>query len=51
MHPIRMVDLHTQYEKIKPEVDAAIARVLESTAFIKGPEVEQFEQDSSEGIH
>ncbi|MFN5170121.1 MAG: DegT/DnrJ/EryC1/StrS family aminotransferase [Cyclobacteriaceae bacterium] len=45
MHPIRMVDLHTQYEKIKPEVDAAIARVLESTAFIKGPEVEQFEQE------
>jgi len=40
-----MVDLHTQYERIKAEVDAAMARVLESTAFIKGPEVEQFEQE------
>lgn len=45
MQPIRMVDLHTQYERIKAEVDAAMARVLESTAFIKGPEVEQFEQE------
>lgn len=45
MQPIRMADLHTQYERIKTEVDAAMARVLESTAFIKGPEVEQFEQE------
>ncbi len=37
-----MVDLHTQYLRIKAEVDAAIERVLISTAFIQGPEVNQF---------
>ncbi len=39
-----MVDLKGQYLKIKPEIDAAIAGVIESTAFIKGPAVKQFEQ-------
>ena len=38
-----MVDLKTQYHRIKPEVDAAIAEVLESTQFIKGPAVKRFE--------
>jgi len=41
---IQMVDLHSQYLRIKPEVDAAIQRVLNSTAFIQGPEVQQFAQ-------
>ncbi len=40
-----MVDLVSQYEKIKPEVDSAIASVIESAAFIKGPEVKKFESD------
>ena len=39
-----MVDLKGQYLKIKPEIDAAIAEVLETTAFIKGPAVKRFEQ-------
>ncbi len=43
MNEIRMVDLATQYERIKSEVDAAIFGVLHSTKFIKGPEVKQFE--------
>ena len=34
-----MVDLKAQYEKIGSEIDTAIKSVLESTAFIKGPEV------------
>lgn len=38
-----MVDLNGQYEKIKSEVDDAIHRVLDSAAFIKGPEVKSFE--------
>lgn len=37
-----MVDLKRQYEKIKSEVDAAIHNVLDSTAFINGPDVNQF---------
>jgi len=45
MKPIRMVDLVSQYEKIKPEVDAAIAGVINSAIFIKGPEVKSFESN------
>lgn len=40
---IQMVDLKTQYEKIKTEVDAAIQQVIENTAFINGPEVKSFQ--------
>lgn len=45
MKPIQMVDLLGQYEKIKPEVDAALLNVIKSTAFINGPEVKAFEQE------
>ena len=38
-----MVDLKSQYHRIKGEIDGAIAEVLESTQFIKGPGVKQFE--------
>ena len=37
-----MVDLHAQYLRIKNEIDEAIDKVLTSTAFIQGPEVEEF---------
>lgn len=43
-----MVDLKAQYEKIGTEVDAAIKSVLESTAFIKGPDVKLFEEELQE---
>jgi dTDP-4-amino-4,6-dideoxygalactose transaminase len=39
------LDLKVQYQSIKPEIDAAIARVLESCQFVLGPEVAGFEQD------
>ncbi|RFS21388.1 DegT/DnrJ/EryC1/StrS family aminotransferase [Chitinophaga silvatica] len=42
MVPIQMVDLKRQYNKIKPQVDAAIEEVLNSTAFINGSAVQQF---------
>ena len=42
---IRMVDLKTQYESIKTEVNDAIQEVLDSTQFIKGPQVKSFEQN------
>lgn len=37
-----MVDLQGQYNKIKSEIDTAIFEVIESTKFIKGPQVEKF---------
>ncbi len=43
-----MVDLKAQYEKIGPEIDNAIKSVLSSTAFIKGPDVKQFEEELQE---
>ncbi|MEO6070042.1 MAG: DegT/DnrJ/EryC1/StrS family aminotransferase [Chitinophagaceae bacterium] len=42
MRSIQMVDLKQQYLNIKSEVDAAVAGVFESTAFINGPEVQEF---------
>ncbi len=39
------LDLKAQYQSIKPEIDAAISRVLESCQFVLGPEVEAFEQE------
>jgi dTDP-4-amino-4,6-dideoxygalactose transaminase len=45
MREIQMVDLKAQYERIGSEIDIAIKSVLESTAFIKGPEVKLFEEE------
>ncbi len=42
MRAIQMVDLKSQYHKIKPEVDKAILDVLESSAFINGKPVQDF---------
>jgi dTDP-4-amino-4,6-dideoxygalactose transaminase len=39
MQHLQMVDLKRQYQKIKPEIDAAIQRVIDSTMFIGGTEV------------
>jgi len=43
MNKIQMVDLRGQYLRIKPEIDAAIARVVDDTAFIQGPQLKSFE--------
>jgi UDP-2-acetamido-2-deoxy-ribo-hexuluronate aminotransferase len=42
MNGIKMVDLQGQYLRIKSEVDKAMQSVLDSTAFIQGPEVKEF---------
>src|SRR5258708_15907533 len=42
---IPLVDLKAQYAAIKPDVDAAIARVIGNTSFIMGDEVRAFERD------
>ena len=45
MKKIQMVDLQSQYQKIQPEIDAAISEVVASAAFINGPEVKKFQSD------
>jgi UDP-2-acetamido-2-deoxy-ribo-hexuluronate aminotransferase len=42
MDTIQMVDLKKQYRKIKPEIDAAIAQVIDNAAFIGGQAVKDF---------
>ena len=37
-------DLHRQYERLKPEMDAAIAGVLEDAHYISGPQVKALEE-------
>ncbi len=41
---IKMVDLKSQYLKIKTEVDTALIECVESARYIKGPEVGTFEK-------
>lgn len=43
MENIQMVDLKSQYNKIKTEVDNGIQEVLNNTSFIKGPQIKKFE--------
>jgi len=43
MRKISMVDLKAQYDKIKPEIDNAISEVINTTAFINGPAVKEFQ--------
>ncbi len=45
-----MVDLKQQYLKIKNEIDAAVAGVLDSTLFIGGPQVNEFSKNLAEYI-
>jgi len=42
-----MVDLHGQYIKIKIEINKAIQRTLDSTAFIRGEDVQLFQEELS----
>ncbi|WP_395016194.1 DegT/DnrJ/EryC1/StrS family aminotransferase [Dongia sp.] len=41
---VPFLDLKSQYQAIKPEVDAAVIGVLESGQFVLGPAVQAFEQ-------
>lgn len=45
MNKISMCDLKGQYRKIKTEVDLAIQEVIDTSAFIKGPDVKTFEAE------
>jgi dTDP-4-amino-4,6-dideoxygalactose transaminase len=45
MKNIQMVDLRSQYEKIKDEVNAGIQEVIDTTTFIKGGKVNDFQRN------
>jgi len=45
MEKIEMVDLRTQYLRLKSDIDNGIAQVMESTAFIKGPALGAFRDE------
>ena len=42
---VPLVDLAAQHQKLAPEIETAIARVVSSSRFIGGPEVQRFETD------
>ncbi|MDD4394787.1 MAG: DegT/DnrJ/EryC1/StrS family aminotransferase [Bacteroidales bacterium] len=48
MNKIQMVDLKSQYLRHKTEIDSGIAEVIDSTAFINGPIVKEFQQNLSQ---
>ena len=45
MKNIQMVDLQGQYQKIKNEIDQAIQQVLDTSSYINGPLVHEFQQN------
>ena len=45
MKKIQMVDLQSQYQKIKNEVDEKVLNVMQSAQFINGPEVQSFQKE------
>ncbi|QXP56144.1 DegT/DnrJ/EryC1/StrS family aminotransferase [Cellulophaga sp. HaHa_2_95] len=48
MRKIQMVDLNGQYEAIKERVNASFTTILETSAFINGPEVQSFQKELEE---
>lgn len=43
-----MVDLNGQYQEIKEQINASITEILETSAFINGPEVQLFQKELEE---
>ncbi|MFB3909905.1 MAG: DegT/DnrJ/EryC1/StrS family aminotransferase [Candidatus Eisenbacteria bacterium] len=42
---VPLVDLKAQYAAIRPEIDEAIQKVLDTTGFVGGPELRAFEEE------
>lgn len=45
MRPIQMVDLQQQLQPIRPQIEAAFAKIMDTAAFINGPEVKAFQAE------
>lgn len=50
MTAVPFSDLHAQYLSLKKEIDAAIADVIRTSAFIRGPQVESFEREFATAV-
>jgi UDP-2-acetamido-2-deoxy-ribo-hexuluronate aminotransferase len=48
MRKLQMVDLKSQYDKIKDTVNASIQEVLDTTSYINGPQVQSFQKNLEE---
>ena len=48
MKKIQMVDLKSQYEKIKETINSSIQEVLETNTYINGPQVHSFQKNLEE---
>jgi dTDP-4-amino-4,6-dideoxygalactose transaminase len=46
--PVPIIDLKAQLARIRPEIDAAVARVLSSAAYVQGEDVRLFEREFAE---
>ncbi len=47
---VPFADLHSQYLSIKNEIDTAIAEVIRTSAFIRGPFVQRFEEEYAQAV-
>ena len=50
MKKIQMVDLKSQYDKIKDTVNTSIQEVLDTNTYINGPQVYQFQKNLEENL-
>ena len=51
MNKIQMVDLRSQYQKIKTEIDEAIQETINKSAFIKGAALGHFQEELSDYLN
>ncbi len=51
MRAIQMVDLKTEYQRLKNEIDTAVIDVIESAAFINGKPVQDFSKALANYLH
>jgi dTDP-4-amino-4,6-dideoxygalactose transaminase len=42
---VKFLDLQAQYQTIKPDIERAVLSVLDSSAYVLGPEVQKFEEE------
>ncbi len=50
MPPIPFIDLQAQHAPLRADIDAAIAEVIDSGRFIRGPYVERFERQAADYV-
>lgn len=48
---VKFLDLKAQYDSIRSDIDAAVARILDNCSFIGGPDVAGFEAEFAEFQH